>query len=75
MVTDQILGLCEAGMVLRQRGRLTDRDGNRIKQDFEDLWATSVQHQIDHLNGRMYFDNLSRTKRDMLLKKWKKIKR
>ena len=53
----------------------TDRDGNRIKQDFENLWATSVQHQIDHLNGRMYFDNLSRTKRDMLLKKWKKVRR
>jgi len=50
----------------------TDKDGNRLRQDFEDLWATSVQHQIDHLNGRMYFDNLSRTKRDMLLKKWDK---
>ncbi len=47
----------------------TDADGDRVKQDFEDIWATSVQHQIDHLNGRMYFDNLSRTKRDMLMKK------
>ena len=53
----------------------TDRGGNRIKQDFENLWATSVQHQIDHLNGRMYFDNLSRTRRAMLLKKWKKAQR
>ena len=50
----------------------TDPDGNRIRQDFEDLWATSVQHQIDHLDGRMYFDRISRTKREMLLKKWKK---
>lgn len=32
-------------------------------------WGRSVQHQIDHLNGRMYFDNLSRVKRDMLLRK------
>ncbi len=47
----------------------TDADGDRVKQDFEDIWAISVQHQIDHLNGRMYFDNLSRTKRDMLMKK------
>ena len=47
----------------------TDAQGNRIKQDFEGLWATSVQHQIDHLNGRMFFDRLSRTRREMLLKK------
>ena len=53
----------------------TDPQGNRIRQDFEDLWATSVQHQIDHLNGRMYFDRLSRTRREMLLKKWKKLAR
>lgn len=53
----------------------TDANGNRIRQDFEDLWATSVQHQIDHLNGKMYFDRLSRTRREMLLKKWKKMTR
>ncbi len=47
----------------------TDADGDRVRQDFEGLWATSVQHQIDHLDGRMYFDRLSRTKREMLLKK------
>jgi len=39
------------------------------RKDFEDLWATSVQHQIDHLNGKLYFDRLSRVKRDMLLRK------
>lgn len=51
----------------------TDPQGNRIRQDFEGLWATSVQHQIDHLNGKMFFDRLSRTRRDILLKKWKKL--
>ena len=50
----------------------TDPQNNRIRQDFEGLWATSVQHQIDHLNGRMYFDRLSRTKREMFLKKARK---
>lgn len=50
----------------------TDADGNRIRQDFEGLWATSVQHQIDHLDGRMYFDRLSRVKREMFLKKLRK---
>ncbi|NGM45713.1 peptide deformylase [Rhodobacter sp. SGA-6-6] len=43
------------------------------ERDFVDLWATSVQHQIDHLAGRMYFDRLSRLKRDMLLRKAKKM--
>lgn len=38
-------------------------------RDFVGLWATSVQHQIDHLNGKMYFDHLSRVKRNMLTKK------
>lgn len=50
----------------------TDAGGNRIRQDFEDLWATSVQHQIDHLNGKMFYDRLSRTRREMLLKKARK---
>lgn len=45
------------------------------RKDFVGLWATSVQHQIDHLNGKMYFDNLSKTKRAMLLKKAAKVTR
>ncbi len=52
----------------------TDHLGGRVRQTFEGLWATSVQHQIDHLAGRMYFDRLSRTKRDMLLKKARKAR-
>ena len=50
----------------------TNGDGHRIRQDFEGLWSTSVQHQIDHLNGRMFFDRLSRVKRQMFLKKVQK---
>ncbi len=50
----------------------TDHMGMRVRQEFVDLWATSVQHQIDHLNGRMYFDNLSKVKREMHLKKARK---
>lgn len=42
-------------------------------RDFVGLWATSVQHQIDHLNGKMYFDHLSPMKRRMLLKRASKI--
>ncbi len=43
------------------------------RRDFVGLWATSVQHQIDHLNGKLYFDHLSRVKRDMLIKKARKV--
>ncbi|SLN44714.1 peptide deformylase [Roseisalinus antarcticus] len=48
-------------------------EGQPEERDFVGLWATSVQHQIDHLDGRMYFDRVSRTKRDMLLKRARKI--
>lgn len=54
--------------------RFMDADGTVREQDFVGLWATSVQHQIDHLNGKMYFDHLSRPKRDMLLRRAKKLK-
>lgn len=47
--------------------------GDAVERGFEGLWATSVQHQIDHLNGRMYFDHLSRTKRSMLIKRARKL--
>jgi peptide deformylase len=46
--------------------------GQTETRDLVGLWATSVQHQIDHLNGRMYFDALSRAKRDILLRRARK---
>lgn len=49
-----------------------DAAGMKVRKDLVGLWATSVQHQIDHLNGRMYFDRLSKVKRDMLLRKARK---
>ncbi len=52
--------------------RYMNADGVMDRKDFVGLWATSVQHQIDHLNGKMYFDRLSKVKRDMLLRKARK---
>ncbi|MGR3635812.1 MAG: peptide deformylase [Shimia sp.] len=52
--------------------RYLDEHGATVEKDFVGLWATSVQHQIDHINGKMYFDHLSKTKRDMLIKKARK---
>lgn len=48
--------------------------GDTEERDFVGIWATSVQHQIDHLAGKMYFDNLSKMKRDMLVRKAKKVR-
>jgi peptide deformylase len=52
--------------------RFMDEAGAVVERDFVGIEATSVQHQIDHLNGAMYFDRLSKVKRDMLLRKARK---
>ncbi|MBL4928323.1 peptide deformylase [Fuscibacter oryzae] len=44
-------------------------------RDFVNLWATSAQHQIDHLAGKMYFDHLTPLKRKMLIAKADKLRR
>ena len=55
--------------------RYLNADGATEDRDFVGLWATSVQHQIDHLAGKMYFDRLGRVRRDMLLKRAAKLAR
>ncbi|KIC39960.1 peptide deformylase [Ruegeria sp. ANG-R] len=52
--------------------KFLNEQGQIDRRDFVGIEATSVQHQIDHLNGRMYFDRLSKVKRDMLLRKARK---
>jgi len=49
--------------------RFLNADGALEEREMVGLWSTSVQHQIDHLDGRMFFDRLSRVKRDMLLRR------
>ena len=49
--------------------RFLNEAGALEEREMVGLWATSVQHQIDHLDGRMFFDRLSRVKRDMLLRR------
>ncbi|MDP5365735.1 MAG: peptide deformylase [Paracoccaceae bacterium] len=53
--------------------RFLNENGEIEERDFVGLWATSVQHQIDHLAGRMYFDHLSKVKRDMLIRRARKL--
>ncbi|MBL9048069.1 MAG: peptide deformylase [Tabrizicola sp.] len=55
--------------------RFLNAEGAVEERDFVGLWATSVQHQIDHLAGKMYFDHLSPLKRKMLIAKAEKQRR
>ncbi|SEV95229.1 peptide deformylase [Aliiroseovarius sediminilitoris] len=55
--------------------RWVDRDGNVQEQDFDGLWATCVQHEIDHLNGKLFIDYLKPLKRQMITRKMQKLKR
>lgn len=55
--------------------RFLNAAGEVEERDFVGLWATSVQHQIDHLDGRMYVDRLSSLRRKMLVAKSAKLAR
>jgi peptide deformylase len=52
-----------------------DREGKRQEMELEGIWSTLVQHEIDHLNGVLFIDYLSRLKRDMVVRKFTKQKR
>ena len=53
----------------------TNLDGERERHELIDLFARAVLHEIDHLNGVLFFDHLSPLKRRMLLAKWKKSRK
>ena len=53
----------------RIRARWLDLDGKVHAEEIEGLLATCLQHEMDHLNGVLFIDHLSRLKRDMILKK------
>lgn len=57
------------------RLRSMDLDGKIKEWEIEDLGAICVQHEIDHLNGILFIDHLSRLKQDRIRKKLEKIKR
>jgi peptide deformylase len=54
--------------------RALDRDGNAIEIDATDLLARCLQHEIDHLHGRLFIDYLSLVKRQAAIKKWRKLR-
>jgi peptide deformylase len=52
-----------------------DLDGKQHDERIEGMLATCLQHEMDHLEGILFIDHLSRLKRDMILKKLLKLKR
>jgi len=55
--------------------RYTDLEGNTVTKEATDRLAICVQHELDHLDGVLYIDYLSRLKRDRVLKKFEKAER
>ena len=52
-----------------------DYSGNKKEIEAQGLLATCIQHEIDHLNGILFIDYLSKLKKDMIIKKLKKYKK
>lgn len=52
-----------------------DYDGNEQTLEADELLSTCLQHEIDHLNGKVFVDHISSIKRDMIMRKLKKEKR
>ena len=55
--------------------RWRDLTGAERSERFADLWAVCVQHEIDHLNGKLFIDHLGPIKRGMITRKMEKLKR
>lgn len=55
--------------------RWLDRDGKEHSEEMGGLWATCVQHEIDHLDGKLFIDYLKPLKRQMITRKMTKLKR
>jgi peptide deformylase len=59
----------------RVRARWLDRDGNSHEEELDGLLAICLQHEMDHLEGILFIDHLSRLKREMILKKLAKYRK
>src|SRR6201991_659459 len=59
----------------RIRAEYLDRDGKKQTLEADGLLATCLQHEMDHLNGVLFIDHLSRLKKSMALKKLTKAKK
>ena len=56
----------------RVKVKFLDLDGKKHEEEAEGLYATCIQHEIDHLNGVLFIDHISKLKRDRIIKKFSK---
>jgi peptide deformylase len=59
----------------RVKVRYLDRAGSPVEMDADGILAVCLQHEIDHLDGRLFIDLLSRLKRDMVVRRFTKASR
>jgi peptide deformylase len=59
----------------RCRMKWLDDQGERHEREFDGLMSTCIQHEIDHLNGILFIDHISRLKREMVLKRLSKLRK
>ena len=52
-----------------------DENGNKYRKSFSGIEATCLQHEIDHLNGKLFVDHISKLKKNRIIKKLEKIKK
>ncbi|WP_323034853.1 peptide deformylase [Pararhodobacter sp.] len=71
-IPDQYAQVTRPKMV---RMRWLGLDGKLHEEEFDDLWATCAQHELDHLNGKLFIDYLGAMKRQMITRKMVKLKR
>mgnify|MGYP001234646044 CR=1 FL=1 len=71
-IPDQYAEVKRPAMV---RVEWTALDGTQQEREFSGLWATCVQHEIDHLEGKLFIDYLGPLKRQMITRKMEKLKR
>ena len=57
------------------RVRWLTPEGRAAEEEFDGLWATCVQHEIDHLDGRLFIDYLKPLRRQMITRRMEKLKR
>jgi peptide deformylase len=57
----------------RVRLRYLDYDGREVEEDAEGLYAVCIQHELDHLEGVLFLDHLSRLKRERAIKRVRKV--
>jgi peptide deformylase len=55
--------------------RYTDRDGQVVEQEAQGLLAVCLQHEIDHLDGVLFPERMSKLRRDLAMKKWAKLRK